>query len=82
MTGQQEWIDQTRRRIRVALWAESLADWLAALLIGLGGAVLLVKLLWPAFWPEVLWLTTAAVVLRAIVEIHGGPITQYGFLMM
>jgi len=38
-----------------------LADWLAALLIGLGGAVLLVKLLWPAFWPEVLWLTTAAV---------------------
>ncbi|NOX53489.1 MAG: hypothetical protein GXP27_03455 [Planctomycetes bacterium] len=60
MTVQQEWIDRVRRRIRIALWAEFLADWLAALLICLGGATLLVKLIWPSLWPDVLWLTIAS----------------------
>lgn len=57
----EQWIERYRRRLAFGNWMHRLAEWLAAFLFVFGGAVLVVKLLWPALWPNVLWLGIGAI---------------------
>ncbi len=61
MTARDRWIDRHLRRMHFGQFLQRAAEWLAGYLFVFGGAVLLVKLLLPQFWPDVLWLAVASI---------------------
>jgi len=56
MPDYRRWIDRCCRTLNRGLVLRVLADWLAVWLCVFGAIVLVVKTVWPMFWPEVMWL--------------------------
>ncbi len=50
-----QWIDRYMARVRLGEYLHTAAECGAAFLFVFGGAVLVVKMLFPQFWPHVLW---------------------------
>jgi len=55
------WIDRYLARVRWGEYLQRAAEWFAAFLFCFGGAVLIVRLWIPAWWPHVLWLGLGAI---------------------
>lgn len=53
------WVQRYVRRISIGEFLQYAAEWLAGFCFLFGAVVLVVKLRWPAFWPNVLWLACA-----------------------
>lgn len=60
------WINRCWRRLRFGQFLKVVADWLAMYLLLLGSVILAVKLGWPQYWPNVLWLSIGVVPVAAI----------------
>ena len=60
------WINRCWQRLRFGQFLTKAADWLAVYLLVFGTAVLAVKLGWPQFWPNVLWLAGGVVPVSAL----------------
>ena len=56
MTNVQYWIAHCCRRMNRGLILKVTAEWLAIWLCLFGTVTLLTKVVWPVFWPQVLWL--------------------------
>jgi hypothetical protein len=61
MTAADRWIERYLKRLAFGLFLQRFAAWFAGFLFVFGSAVLVVKLLMPAFWPHVLWLALASI---------------------
>lgn len=61
MSSMDRWILRALRRLHFGLFLQTAAEWLAAFLFAFGGVVLVVKLLAPTLWPNVLWAAATAV---------------------
>lgn len=57
----ERWVQRYVRRVGFGEFLRDAADWLAGLCFVFGGAVLIVKLRLPEWWPRVLWLAAAAI---------------------
>ena len=62
----EQWIRRYGRRIIVGQWFHFSALWLAYFLFLFGSAVLIVKLLLPQLWPDVVWLLLGLVPLQVL----------------
>lgn len=59
MTSMDRWVERHQRRMAFGLFLERAADWLVGFFFVFGTAVLVVKLLAPGLWPNVLWIALA-----------------------
>lgn len=57
----ERWIDRCWFRLRLGHFLKTGADWLAVYLFCFGAVILTVKLAFPQFWPNVLWLALGTV---------------------
>lgn len=60
------WINRCWRRLRLGQFLKVAADWLAMYLLLLGTVILAVKLVWPQFWPHVMWLCLGIIPITVI----------------
>ena len=67
MTAADRWIERYLKRLAFGLFLQRFAVWFAGFLFVFGSAVLVVKLLVPAFWPHVLWLALASIPVTFVV---------------
>ncbi|MGE3316674.1 MAG: hypothetical protein AB7O26_16275 [Planctomycetaceae bacterium] len=61
MTTLERWVQRHSRRLAFGRFLERFAEWFAGFLFAFGAIVLLVKLLSPELWPQVLWIGLAAI---------------------
>ncbi len=60
------WINRCWQRLRFGQFLTKVADWVAVYLVVFGTAVLVVKLVWPQLWPNVLWLAVGVLPVAGI----------------
>lgn len=59
--SRERWITKHLRRLHFGQFLQRSGEWLAGFLFTYGTLILLTRLLWPQFWPEVLWTGLLAV---------------------
>ncbi len=60
MSARDRWIRRHLKRLHFGQFLQRAAEWVGGFLLVFGSLVLLVKLLAPSLWPEVLWLALGA----------------------